>query len=114
MGTLPDELKGKYVFLTAQAIEEKDGRFTAICEELGLATCDHTSEAALTRLRNSVIAVLNKATERNEILGLLEDCGVQLRSVETKKVPTPAPVKVASMWLPTKDTISFGSTPHNG
>ena len=115
MATTPEELKGKYILLSKRSVEEKDGRYSAFCDELGIGTCAETKDAAIKRVEAAALLILNKATESGDILGLLEDRGIRLYPVEQEK-PTfivkhygEARIMAKPAWSPVFGNFSFGA-----
>jgi len=64
--------------LTHLIREESEGKYSAFCKELGLATCAKSFEEAKRRLNKATLLVLNTATDKGEILGLLEEKGIPI------------------------------------
>ena len=114
----PEELEGKYILLSARATPEKDGRFSAFCDELGLATCAESKEAAMDRLKDITMLVLNTATERGEILALLEGRAIRLCRLEVAQdagmLVTGGISPVHNNWLRMLGDFSLGANIHSG
>ena len=114
----PEELEGKYILLSARATPEKDGRFSAFCDELGLATCAESKEAAMDRLEDITMLVLNTATERGEILALLEGRAIRLCRLEVAQdagmLVTGGISPVHNNWLRMLGDFSLGANIHSG
>lgn len=116
--SIPEELEGKYILLSARATREKDGRCSAFCDELGIATCSDSKEGALGRLQNTVKLILTKATERGDILSLLESRSIRLCPLEGPRVTgipmTGEPGLGSHDWLRAVGDFSIGTTTHSG
>ena len=69
--------EGRYILLTHR-IAEEDGRFSAFCDELGLATCADSFLEAQKRLEAAVTMVLKEAAKRGEFHTLLSDRNIDL------------------------------------
>jgi len=116
--SIPEELDGKYILLSARAVREKDGRCSAFCDELGIATCSDSTEGALGRLQNTITLILTKATERGDILALLKNRSVRLCPLESSRVvgiPMAGEPGLGSHdWLRAMGDFSIGTTIHSG
>lgn len=75
-----EELRGKYILLSERIEREKDGRFSAFCDELGIATFASSEKAASHRLQKAIGLLLNEATKQHEITPLLESRSIRMYS----------------------------------
>src|SRR3990167_1541508 len=116
MSATPKELEGKYILLSARPGHEADGRYTAFCDELGIATCAMTEDAALDRLAGAIGHLLNIATERGDIIALLESKSIRLYSIELSKLGTVRRIGTdpAPSWITFPQQMLFGTTRHSG
>lgn len=118
MASILEELTGKYILLTTRTIAEKNGWFSASCDELGIATCAEAIDAAQIRLTENIKFLLDQATERGDIFDLFKVRSIRLYPLEASAVtiqPEPSTLKVHEhLWEQLTGTFSVTPTtsPH--
>lgn len=106
------KLGRKYVLLSERVVREGDGSFTGYCDELGLATCSDTEESTSLRLQQVIVAVLDAATKRDEILRLLGDRNVPLHDAGAAEAINGIEDEEGRSWCRTGPTFRIGGTTH--
>jgi len=103
-----------YIIVSSYAEPEEDGRYSAFCEELGIATCAATEGAALERLGSAIEHLLSEATKRGDVLALLASRSVLLHSMEAPQLKSLPYASYASSWVPFPGQMLIGSNRHSG
>jgi predicted RNase H-like HicB family nuclease len=85
IGKLPER---SHIILSERIELEPDGRYSAFCDDLGIATFAESHPKAQERLRSAILAILNEAQKEGEVLELLRSKEIRLHSPHAFRAST--------------------------